>query len=108
MLKQFLDEKGVEYESVDVSVDSDRAQEMIEKSGQMGVPVADVNGKIIVGFNKEEITAALGGAASAPAEGASEETKEEASEEKAPEEEAEETSDKPLDLGTGEPGMAEA
>lgn len=59
MLKQFLSEKGVEFEAVDVSTDTVRAQEMIDKSGQMGVPVADINGEIIVGFNKEAVEAAL-------------------------------------------------
>lgn len=59
MLKKFLDDKGVQYEDVDVAADPERAQEMIDKSGQMGVPVADINGKIIVGFNQPEVEAAL-------------------------------------------------
>ena len=48
--KNFFKEKGVQYEDVDVSRDRTRAMEMVEKSGQMGVPVIDIGGKIIVGF----------------------------------------------------------
>ncbi len=58
-LKEFLDEKKVKYEDVDVSVDHDAAKEMIEKSGQMGVPQIEINGKIIVGFDKEALEAEL-------------------------------------------------
>lgn len=57
--KDYLDSKNVEYEDVDVSEDTQRAQEMVEKSGQMGVPVLDINGKILVGFNPMEIDEAL-------------------------------------------------
>lgn len=45
---------------MDVSKDKDGQQEMIDKSGQMGVPVIDVNGKIIVGFDVEAINKAFG------------------------------------------------
>ncbi len=48
--KNFFKEKGVQFEDVDVSRDRTRAMEMVEKSGQMGVPVIDIGGKIIVGF----------------------------------------------------------
>lgn len=48
--KNFFKEKGVSFEDVDVSIDRTRAMEMVEKSGQMGVPVIDIGGKIIVGF----------------------------------------------------------
>jgi len=58
-LKEFLDEKKVEYEDVDVSVDHDAAKKMIEKSGQMGVPQIEINGKIIVGFDKYTIETEL-------------------------------------------------
>ena len=57
--KEFLKENKVEYEEVDVSKDQSKAQEMIEKSGQMGVPVLDINGTIIVGFDREAIRKAL-------------------------------------------------
>ena len=54
-LKAFLKEKGIEFKDVDVGSDSAAADEMIKKSGQMGVPVADINGQIVVGFDKEKI-----------------------------------------------------
>ncbi|MFH1588838.1 MAG: glutaredoxin domain-containing protein [Candidatus Diapherotrites archaeon] len=55
MAKQYLKQKGVDFEEVDVSADEGKAQEMIVKSNQQGVPVIDFNGKIIVGFNKTEL-----------------------------------------------------
>lgn len=58
--KEYLEKKGVAFEDVDVSADAQRQQEMVEKSGQMGVPVLDINGTIIVGFDQAKIDAALG------------------------------------------------
>jgi len=58
--KQYLKSQNVQFEDIDVSVDQAAAQEMINKSGQMGVPVLDINGTIIVGFNKAKINQALG------------------------------------------------
>ena len=55
VMKEFLKEKGIEFEEIDVSKDQEKAQEMIEKSGQMGVPQLEINGKMIVGFDKEAI-----------------------------------------------------
>ena len=55
MVKDYLKEKGVAFEDIDVAADKEAAQKMIEKSGQMGVPQVEINGKIIVGFNKEAI-----------------------------------------------------
>jgi glutaredoxin 3 len=57
--KEFLKENKIDFEVIDVSKDQSKAQEMIEKSGQMGVPVLDINGTIIVGFDKEAIKKAL-------------------------------------------------
>jgi glutaredoxin-like YruB-family protein len=57
--KEFLKENKIEYQDIDVSKDQAKAQEMIEKSGQMGVPVLDINGTIIVGYDKEAIKKAL-------------------------------------------------
>lgn len=54
-LKEYLNEKKVEYEDEDVSADHSAAKEMVEKSGQMGVPQIEINGKVIVGFDKEAI-----------------------------------------------------
>ncbi|MEI7741899.1 MAG: glutaredoxin family protein [bacterium] len=58
--KDFMTAKGVEFENIDVSMDTEAAQEMIKKSGQMGVPVIDVGGKIIIGFDKEQLGKVLG------------------------------------------------
>ena len=55
MLKEFLKEKKIEFEDIDVAADQEKAKEMVEKSGQMGVPVIEINGKIIVGFDREAI-----------------------------------------------------
>ena len=57
--KQFLTDSGVEFEDIDVSADQQKGQEMVQKSGQMGVPVIDVEGEIIVGFDKDKIAQAL-------------------------------------------------
>jgi glutaredoxin 3 len=58
--KQFLREQNVLFEDIDVSTNDQAAEAMIQKSGQMGVPVLDINGEIIVGFDKAKITQALG------------------------------------------------
>jgi len=55
MVKRYLDEKGMEYEDVNVSSDPKAREEMGEKSGQMGVPVLEINDQVVVGFNKEKI-----------------------------------------------------
>ena len=55
LVKDYLNEKGVEFEDKDVSVDRAAAREMVEKSGQMGVPQIIINDKIIVGFNRDAI-----------------------------------------------------
>lgn len=58
-LKRFLQEKGVDYEEVDVSLDENVAKEMVEKSGQMGVPVIEIGDAIVVGFDRRKITELL-------------------------------------------------
>lgn len=55
LLKDFLKEHKVEFEEIDVSQDEEMQKEMIEKSDQMGVPVVDINGEIIVGFDQKKI-----------------------------------------------------
>ena len=60
MVKDYLKKNKVEFNDVDVGEDARAAQEMVAKSGQMGVPVVDVDGKIIIGFDKEAIAKALG------------------------------------------------
>ena len=57
--KEFLKEKGIKFADINVGLNQKAANEMIEKSGQMGVPVIDVDGKIIVGFDKEELEKSL-------------------------------------------------
>ena len=57
--KEFLAENKVEFENIDVSTDQKASEEMIEKSGQMGVPVIDIDGTIIVGFDQEKIKQTL-------------------------------------------------
>lgn len=57
--KQFLEENNIEFENFDVSVDQKAAEEMITASGQRGVPVIDVDGTIMVGFDQEAISMVL-------------------------------------------------
>ncbi|MBU1289743.1 glutathione S-transferase N-terminal domain-containing protein [Patescibacteria group bacterium] len=59
-LGAFLDEKGVQYEHINVAEDEKAREEMIEKSGQMGVPVIEINGEMIVGFDRDKIVEKLG------------------------------------------------
>ena len=59
MAKEFLRSQNIEFEDVDVSKDRQRAIEMVRKSGQTGVPVLDINGTIIIGFNLPAIKQAL-------------------------------------------------
>jgi len=59
-VKQFLKDNNIAFEDYDVGSDQVKADEMTAKSGQMGVPVIDIEGEIIVGFDKERIKAALG------------------------------------------------
>lgn len=57
--KQFLKENNINFEDIDVSRDHPKAEEMFQRTGQMGVPVLDIDGEIIVGFDKEKIRKAL-------------------------------------------------
>ena len=57
--KEFLKTNKISFEDIDVGADRKAADEMIEKSGQMGVPVIDVNGTIIVGFDQDALKKAL-------------------------------------------------
>ncbi len=60
MLKNFLKENGFEYEDIDVSQSEEAQTEMIEKTGQMGVPVTDIDGEWIIGFDQVKIKELLG------------------------------------------------
>ncbi|MBW2995547.1 glutaredoxin family protein [Candidatus Woesearchaeota archaeon] len=59
MAKEFLKENKIEFEDIDVAANQEAAKEMVEKSGQMGVPVIIVGDEIIVGFDKEKLKKAL-------------------------------------------------
>ncbi|MFA6907820.1 MAG: glutaredoxin domain-containing protein [Candidatus Micrarchaeia archaeon] len=59
MAKHYLNERGVKYEDVNVAADQARALEMLTKTGQMGVPVLDIGGEVIVGFDRPAIDNAL-------------------------------------------------
>lgn len=60
MAEDFLKNNNIEFKAVDVGVDKEGLKEMMEKSGQTGVPVIDVDGKVIVGFNEPQIRELLG------------------------------------------------
>lgn len=60
MAKDFFKEHNVAFEDFNVAEDNDKRQEMIKRSGQMGVPVIVINNDLIVGFNKPKIMELLG------------------------------------------------
>jgi glutaredoxin 3 len=53
--KDFLRKNNVKFQDIDVSRDANAAHEMVKKSGQMGVPVIDIDGKIIIGFDEDKL-----------------------------------------------------
>jgi glutaredoxin-like YruB-family protein len=55
MAKDFFKENNIEYTEKNVEIDGEALKEMVEKSGQMGVPVIDIDNQIIVGFDEEAI-----------------------------------------------------
>ncbi|MAG77925.1 NrdH-redoxin [archaeon] len=55
MVKKFLKDNNVEFEEIDVAADQEKAKLMVEKSGQMGVPVVEVDDEIVIGFDKEKL-----------------------------------------------------
>ncbi|MCH8049945.1 glutathione S-transferase N-terminal domain-containing protein [Patescibacteria group bacterium] len=60
LTKEFFKEKNIEYTDYNVAEDADRRQEMIDKSGQMGVPVIFIGDEMTVGFDKDKLTELLG------------------------------------------------
>ncbi len=58
--KRYLQKKGISFKDIDVSRDKAAARDMVRRSGQQGVPVIDINGKIIVGFNRAKVDQMLG------------------------------------------------
>jgi glutaredoxin-like YruB-family protein len=61
--KDYLDKKGVAYTDKDVDSDRTVAEEAMKVSGQTGIPVLNINGEIIIGFDRPKIDAALAAAA---------------------------------------------
>jgi glutaredoxin 3 len=59
-VKEYLSAHDVPFDDIDVSADINRAREMVEKSGQYGVPVIDIDGEIVVGFDRPRINELLG------------------------------------------------
>ena len=61
MAKKYLGSKNMEFVDVDVSSDRTAAAEMVNKSGQRGVPVIDIDGNVIIGFDKDKIDSLING-----------------------------------------------
>jgi glutaredoxin len=59
-VKDHLRSHQITFSEVDVSVDVAKAREMVAKSGQYGVPVLDIDGQVVVGFDREKINTLLG------------------------------------------------
>jgi glutaredoxin 3 len=59
MVMRYLDDKKIGYKYIDIDKDSKAGQEAVEKSGQRGIPVTDMDGEIIVGFDRPKIDARL-------------------------------------------------
>lgn len=55
MAKEYLASKNVPYTEVDVSIDRAKQEELVKKTGQFGVPVIEVDGKLIIGFDKRKL-----------------------------------------------------
>lgn len=60
MAKEYFKNNGIEYKEHDVSQDNEAREEMVEKSGQMGVPVIIINGEIVVGFDQRRVEELIG------------------------------------------------
>lgn len=60
MAKNFFKANNVAYQDFNVATDLEKRKEMIDKTGQMGVPVIDINGTIVVGFDESKIKSTLG------------------------------------------------
>lgn len=55
MMKEFLEDQGLEYQEINVQTDQEAAQKLVEATGQMGVPQTNVNGHWILGFDPEKV-----------------------------------------------------
>lgn len=58
-LKEFLEEHKITFKDFDVSQDKKALKEMVKRSGQMGVPVIEIDGQVVVGFDREELSRLL-------------------------------------------------
>lgn len=59
-VKGYLEQKGVKFEDLNVAADTEARNDMVKKSGQLGVPVIDIDGEIVVGFKPTKIDELLG------------------------------------------------
>jgi glutaredoxin len=60
MAKEFFKKNGISYTEYDVASDMARRQEMVQKTEQMGVPVIEIDGTIVIGFSEKKIAELLG------------------------------------------------
>lgn len=60
MAKDFFQEKDIKYTEFNVAEDSEKRAEMMEKTGQMGVPVIEIGDEVVIGFNESKILSLLG------------------------------------------------
>lgn len=60
MTKNFFLDHNIQYTEKNVAQDAEAREQMIQKSGQMGVPVVDIDGKIVIGFDQEQLSELLG------------------------------------------------
>lgn len=58
-VKEFLKQNNVEFEDINVAQDQEKAQKMIQKSGQTGVPVVEIDGQIVIGFDEAKLKSLL-------------------------------------------------
>ncbi|MFH1448122.1 MAG: glutaredoxin domain-containing protein [Candidatus Micrarchaeota archaeon] len=60
MAKSYLKEHDIQFTEVDVAADQDAAKQIVEKTGQMGVPVIEIDGKYVIGFDKDALKKEIG------------------------------------------------
>lgn len=60
MAKEFLKEKNIQFEEFNVASDASKRMEMLQKTGQMSVPVIDIDGSVLIGFDKQILAKKIG------------------------------------------------
>ncbi|MEN6356989.1 MAG: glutaredoxin domain-containing protein [Armatimonadota bacterium] len=60
LAKDYLSEKGIEFTDYNVATDLEARNVMVQKSGQLGVPVIEIDGQVVIGFNKQKIEELIG------------------------------------------------